>query len=197
MAGASRREPAVHEELTSPIPLRLSCSRRSASLDQSIAKLADVLANAATGSPDEVPSLLDLVQARSKLPSWMTAPVDIDATTKTREVVLAERPTEREPVRWVSWQEKSRGGASMPTTPGSPFLQSVFSTPTPAPIPLIRSGRHNHQHGHLFERVFAEVLSAVVLGQLHCAAGTWVRLRNRLACCTVLHGDWLSCVWCC
>jgi len=99
-------------------------------------RLADVLANAATGSPDEVPSLLDLVQARSKLPTWMTAPVDIDATTKTREVVLAERPTEREPVRWVSWQEKSRGGASMPTTPGSPFLQSVFSSPVPAPAPI-------------------------------------------------------------
>lgn len=101
------------------------------------ARLADVLANAATGSPDEVPSLLDLVQAKSKLPSWMTAPVDIDATTKTREVVLAERPTEREPVRWVSWQEKNRGPA-MPTTPGSPFVQSVFSSPTPAPIPLIK-----------------------------------------------------------
>lgn len=100
------------------------------------ARLADVLANAATGSPDEVPSLLDLVQVKSKLPSWMTAPADIDATTKTREVVLAERPTEREPVRWVSWQEKSRG-SSMPTTPGSPFLQSVFSSPTPAPDPLI------------------------------------------------------------
>ena len=26
----------------------------------------------------------------------------------------------------------------MPTTPGSPFLQSVFSSPTPAPIPLIK-----------------------------------------------------------
>jgi hypothetical protein len=102
------------------------------------ARLADVLANAATGSPDEVPSLLDLVQARSKLPSWMTAPVDIDATTKTREVVLAERPSERQSVRWVAWQEKSRGGAAMPTTPNSPFLQSVFSAPTPAAVPLIK-----------------------------------------------------------
>jgi len=101
------------------------------------ARLADVLASAATGSADEVPSLLDLVQAKSKLPSWMTAPVDIDATTKTREVVLAERPTEREPVRWVSWQEKSRG-TPLPTTPSSPFLQSVFSSPAPAPIPLIK-----------------------------------------------------------
>src|SRR6185503_13918475 len=58
-------------------------------------------------------------------------PADIDATAKTREVVLAEPRSEREPIRWVSWQEKSRG-ASMPTTPGSPFLQSVFSSPPSA-----------------------------------------------------------------
>ena len=97
------------------------------------ARFADVLANGATGSPDQVPSLLDLVQAKSKLPSWMTAPADIDATTKTREVAIAERPAERQPVRWVSWQEKSRG-ASMPTTPGSPFVQSLFNTPAAAPL---------------------------------------------------------------
>ena len=42
-----------------------------------------------------------------------------------------QAPAERDPIRWVSWQEKSRG-PSMPLTPGSPFLQSVFSTPTPA-----------------------------------------------------------------
>ena len=111
------------------------------------ARLAEVLANAATGSPDAVPSLLDLVQAKSKLPSWMTAPVDIDATTKTREVALAERPTERQPVRWVSWQEKQRG-ASMPTTPGSPFVQSLFNSPTPAPVPLIKDP-HDVMHNSL------------------------------------------------
>lgn len=117
------------------------------------ARLADVLANAATGSPDEVPSLLDLVQAKSKLPSWMTAPVNIDATTKTREVVLAERPTEREPIRWVSWQEKSRG-TPLPTTPGSPFLQSVFSTPTPAPIPLIKDPHDIMTNAVIFSKEF-------------------------------------------
>jgi hypothetical protein len=99
------------------------------------ARLADVLANGATGAPDQVPSVLDMVQAKSKLPTWMTAPVDLDATTKTREVVLAEPRAERDPIRWVSWQEKSRG-PSMPTTPGSPFLQSVFSAPAPAPAPI-------------------------------------------------------------
>jgi hypothetical protein len=104
------------------------------------AKLADVLANSATGPPNQVPSVLELAQAKSKLPSWMTAPADIDATTKTREVALAERPTEREPIRWVSWQEKSRGGPAMPSTPGSPFVQSLFSsTAAPPSGPLIQN----------------------------------------------------------
>ena len=98
------------------------------------AKFAEVLASACSGPPDDVPCLLDLVQAKSKLPSWMTAPADLDATTKTREVGI-QVTSEREPIRWVSWQEKSRGH-SMPTTPGSPFLQSVFSAPAaPAPAP--------------------------------------------------------------
>src|SRR5262249_43064247 len=110
-----------------------------------------VLANAATGSPDAVPSLLDLVQAKSKLPSWMTAPVDIDATTKTREVALAERPTEREPIRWVSWQDKSRGTA-MPTTPGSPFVQSLFNSP--APVPLIKDPYDVLQNTIVFSKEF-------------------------------------------
>jgi hypothetical protein len=102
------------------------------------AKFADVLADAASGPPDEVPCLLDLVQAKSKLPSWMTAPADLDATTKTREVAM-QAPPPREPIRWVSWQEKSRG-TSTPQTPGSPFYQSVFSSTVPPPhvqVPLI------------------------------------------------------------
>jgi hypothetical protein len=94
------------------------------------ARLADVLANAASGAPGEVPSLLDLVEAKSKLPTWMTAPAGIDATTKTREVAM-QAPSEKEPVRWVAWQEKSRGRA-MPSTPGSPFVQSLFSANAPA-----------------------------------------------------------------
>ena len=102
------------------------------------ARLADVLANAATGSPDEVPCLLDLVQTKSRLPSWMTAPVNLDGTTKTREVAM-QAPAQRDPIRWVSWQEKSRG-RSTPMTPGSPFYQSVFSpaaAPAPPQVPLI------------------------------------------------------------
>jgi serine/threonine protein kinase len=120
------------------------------------ARLADVLANGATGAPDQVPSLLDLVQAKSKLPTWMTAPVDLDATTKTREVVLAKPRTEREPIRWVSWQEKSRGPA-MPTTPGSPFLQSVFSSPAQAPAsaaPAIKDPHDLMSNTYVFSKEF-------------------------------------------
>ena len=118
------------------------------------AKLAEVLANGATGSPNDVPSLLDLVQAKTKLPSWMTAPANIDATTKTREVALAERPAEREPVRWVSWQEKSRGGAAMPSTPGSPFVQSLFSTPAPAPLSPIKDPHDVMGNAIIFSKEF-------------------------------------------
>lgn len=120
------------------------------------ARLAGVLENGATGAPDQVPSVLDLVQVKSKLPSWMTAPADIEATPKTREVVLAERPSQREPVRWVSWQEKSRG-PSMPTTPGSPFLQSVFSAPQAAPVssaPVIKDPHDVMGNSIVFSKEF-------------------------------------------
>jgi serine/threonine protein kinase len=100
------------------------------------ARLAEVLEKAAIGSPDEAPSVLDLVQqSKSNLPSWMTAPADLDTTPKTREVVSTERPEDRRAVRWIPWQEKQRG-PSMPSTPGSPHLQSVFSAAPPGPAPL-------------------------------------------------------------
>ena len=119
------------------------------------ARLADVLSTAATGLPDQAPSVLDLVQAKSsKLPSWMTAPVDIEATTKTREVATQVR-SDREPVRWVSWQEKSRG-VSMPKTPASPFLQSVFSSSQAAPpvVPLIKDPHDVMGNAIVFSKEF-------------------------------------------
>jgi serine/threonine protein kinase len=94
-------------------------------------RLADVLASAATGPPTNVPCLLDLVNARSTLPPWMTAPADLDATTKTREVVSMEPRPERT-IRWIPWQE--RRGASFPSTPSSATVQTLFSTPPAKPI---------------------------------------------------------------
>lgn len=95
-------------------------------------RLADVIAEAAAGPPTNVPCLLDLVQTRSALPSWMTAPADLDATTKTREVAHRETPLERKPVRWTAWQEKTRG-RSVPATPASATVQTLFSANIPTP----------------------------------------------------------------
>jgi len=98
------------------------------------ARLADVLAAAATGSPNEVPSILDLVQTKSSLPGWMTAPADIDTTQKTREVVSAEPPPAARTIRWIPWQERVRG-AALPSTPNSPQVQSLFSGAPQPPLP--------------------------------------------------------------
>jgi hypothetical protein len=99
------------------------------------ARLAEVLANAATGSPDDVPCLLDLVKTKSSLPSWMTAPVNLDTTVKTREVVPAQPPPDSSTIRWIPWHDRHRG-PSMPSTPASDMVQSVFSAaPTPPPPP--------------------------------------------------------------
>lgn len=67
-----------------------------------------------------------------------------------------QMPSQREPVRWVSWQEKSRG-PSMPSTPGSPFLQSVFSSPpAPAPVqgPLIKDPHDVMVNSLVFSKEF-------------------------------------------
>ena len=95
-------------------------------------QLADVLANAATGSPNEVPSILDLVKTKSTLPGWMTAPADIDTTPRTREVVSAEPSPESRTIRWIPWQERPRG-SSVPSTPSSATIQTLFSATPSAP----------------------------------------------------------------
>src|SRR5215217_4361431 len=87
-------------------------------------RLADALANAVTGPAAEAPCVLDLVTTKSTLPAWMTAPVDLDTTTKTREVIPAE-PREPSNIRWTSWHEKSQA-PSIPSTPGSTIVQTLF-----------------------------------------------------------------------
>ena len=88
-------------------------------------RLADVLAEAATGEPSKVPDLLDLVTAKSGLPSWMTAPAGIDATIKTREVIRTEPALGPKKARWTPWQERMRG-PSVPSTPSSATVQTLF-----------------------------------------------------------------------
>jgi len=91
-------------------------------------RLADVLAEAATGSPAAAPYLLDLVKTKSSLPSWMTAPIDLDAKTRTREVVSTDSPSDGRNVRWISWQERSKA-TSIPSSPSSTSFQTIFAKP--------------------------------------------------------------------
>jgi serine/threonine protein kinase len=99
-------------------------------------RLAEVLADAANGPPTNVPCLLDLVKTKTTLPSWMTAPADIDATTKTREVIRAESPADRKTIRWIPWQEKTRE-PSMPSTPASATIQTLFGGAPPPATPSV------------------------------------------------------------
>lgn len=99
-------------------------------------RLADVLAEAATGEPAKVPYLLDLVKTKAGLPSWMTAPADIDATTKTREVVRTEPALGPKKPRWTPWQERMRG-PTVPSTPSSSTVQTLFGG-APAAAAIVR-----------------------------------------------------------
>ena len=99
-------------------------------------RLADVLAGAASGQPSDAPCVLDLVKTKTGLPSWMTAPAGIDATTKTREVVRTEPALGPKRARWAPFQEKVRGSA-VPLTPSSPTVQTLFSGSHMAPVPVL------------------------------------------------------------
>jgi hypothetical protein len=116
-------------------PAQSELFRKIRELGPEHAKLADVLADAATGSPAEVPCLLDLVQTKTGLPSWMTAPANLDTATRTREVVLAEPAYSQKSVRWISWQDRNRG-PSIPQTPSSGTVQTIFQGTAAAPVVL-------------------------------------------------------------
>ena len=98
-------------------------------------RLADALASAAAGPPESVPSLLDLVKTNRTLPSWMTAPADIDATIKTREVKYPDLPPESRTFKWIPWQDKAQG-STIPATPASATVQTLFGGAPPPEIKL-------------------------------------------------------------
>jgi hypothetical protein len=89
-------------------------------------RLADVLAQAAVGPAEAVPRLAELVNAPSRLPSWMTAPADLEATPKTREVVRVDAFGDSRSARWIPWQEKQKQ-RTIPATPSSSTVQTIFS----------------------------------------------------------------------
>ena len=88
-------------------------------------RLADVLAEAAIGPPNSVPRLLDLVHAVSRLPSWMTAPLELEATTKTREVARKDALVDNRTARWISWDEKPKERPT-PVSASSSTVQTIF-----------------------------------------------------------------------
>jgi hypothetical protein len=96
------------------------------------ARLADIVASAALGPPESVPSLLDLVETKAGLPSWMNAPADLDAHTKTREVALASHPDSRN-IRWIPLQDKNRG-STVPATPSSATVTTLFGGAPPVAL---------------------------------------------------------------
>ena len=105
------------------------------------ARLIDVLANAATGSPDDVPSVLDLVKSKTSLPTWMTAPADIDTTPKTREVIPAQPQKSRE-IRWIPPQQKTRG-ASVPVSQSTGSFQTLFGNQSPQSTAAVIQDPHD------------------------------------------------------
>jgi hypothetical protein len=95
-------------------------------------RLAGVLAEAATRQATDIPCVLELVKSRSALPPWMTAPVGLEGTNRTREVVPVEPAVAREPVRWTPWGEKIKTPAVPTTVPTS--FQTLFGSAPPVQI---------------------------------------------------------------
>ena len=91
------------------------------------ARLAAALKLAARSDPSETPRLTEMVGSGSKLPTWITAPADIEVSGRTREVARASvlRP---EPV--TPWPPRRPWRAS-PTTPQSATVQSIFNASLP------------------------------------------------------------------
>jgi Metal binding domain of Ada len=92
--------------------------------------LAEVLAKAAKGKPGDSPCVLSLATRKSKLPAWMTAPVDLKIEVKTREagsstsVPSATANTAFTP----QWKQQT------------PPPSTVAQVPSPAPV-LQKRGR--------------------------------------------------------
>lgn len=98
-------------------------------------RLADILVTAAAGPPNAAPRLLDLVQTTSRLPSWMTAPADLEPTLQTREVVQ-EIPVEMRNARWLPWDRQGKE-RPVPATPTSDTVQSIFSGTSVGSLPAV------------------------------------------------------------
>lgn len=88
-------------------------------------RLADILAAAATDEPTAAPYLLDLIDTKSALPTWLNSPLELEAKTKTREVMQAALILQEQDSRWIPWQSKT-ASSSLPATPPSSTVQTLF-----------------------------------------------------------------------
>ena len=109
-------------------------------------RLADELERAALGAPEDVPDVLDLVVPRSKLPSWMRDSTNDDKASdvwvavegRTREASRVDVPAGVLVKDFTSDATHAHApgalryaGASVPSTPASTGVQSVFSGAAP------------------------------------------------------------------
>jgi hypothetical protein len=99
-------------------------------------QLAGVLEKAATGKPDNVPSLLDLVAVKSTLPSWMSS-VELESQAKTREIKVDPELRRAHP-RWIS--KKNQPSPSVPASPTSSTVTTIFGAPVTPPPPYGLAG---------------------------------------------------------
>jgi hypothetical protein len=97
---------------------------------------AEVLEKAATGKPDNVPSLLDLVAVKSTLPSWMSS-VELESQAKTREIKV-DPELRRDHPRWI--KKKNQPSSSVPSSPTSSTVTTIFGAPVTPPPPYGLAG---------------------------------------------------------
>ncbi|MDQ2855031.1 MAG: hypothetical protein M3R68_01785 [Acidobacteriota bacterium] len=120
-------------------------------------RLADILETAAKGEPADAPCLLDLVNVKSALPSWMTAPLAIEAKTKTREAVEVVPAPDGKQSLWKPWQARLPKTSVPASTPSENF-QTIFSGPattlTPSQLPGIRDPAEVFRNTGVFAKEF-------------------------------------------
>jgi hypothetical protein len=93
-------------------------------------QLAEILEMAAQLNPAETPSLVDIVTPKSKLPSWMVAPFDIEIQGRTREAAYEEvYPTEDEEF----WRPER--AQAVPVASAAKIAPGVSAPAKPVPIP--------------------------------------------------------------
>lgn len=104
------------------------------------ARLAGVLRDACRAHPSATPPLTELVEVPTgTLPTWMTAPAEVEVRNRTREVARAVAVPSPEPERlWDMAKSRER---ATPNTPAAAGFQGLFNggaLAASAPAPVVR-----------------------------------------------------------